>query len=64
MIYSGLEFGKYFELVRNVNCSNVLMAVTPALRMAFVINKLQFVFMSDKVSFKIVFFIMCIDLLR
>lgn len=49
MIYSGLEFGQYFELVRNVNCSSVLMAVTPAVRMAFVIIQLQFIFMSDKV---------------
>ncbi|CAH1399359.1 unnamed protein product [Nezara viridula] len=48
MIYSGLEFGQYFELVRNVNCSSVLMAVTPAVRMAFVMIQLQFIFMSDK----------------
>ncbi|KAG6462512.1 hypothetical protein O3G_MSEX013305, partial [Manduca sexta] len=30
MIYSGLEFGQYWELERNTNCHNVLLALTPA----------------------------------
>lgn len=47
MIYAGLEFGQYFELVNNVKCSSVLMAVTPALRMAFIVFQLQFIFVSD-----------------
>ena len=29
MIYSGLEFGQYFELERDTKCSNVLLALTP-----------------------------------
>nr|CAD7393884.1 unnamed protein product [Timema cristinae] len=41
MIYSGLEFGQYFELEKNTNCHNVLLAVTPATRMAFVILQMQ-----------------------
>nr|CAD7574447.1 unnamed protein product [Timema californicum] len=49
MIYSGLEFGQYFELEKNTNCHNVLLAVTPATRMAFVILQMQFIFLSNKV---------------
>nr|CAD7423613.1 unnamed protein product [Timema monikensis] len=48
MIYSGLEFGQYFELEKNTNCHNVLLAVTPATRMAFVILQMQFIFLSNK----------------
>nr|CAD7452531.1 unnamed protein product [Timema tahoe] len=49
MIYSGLEFGQYFELEKNTNCHDVLLAVTPATRMAFVIVQMQFIFLSNKV---------------
>nr|CAD7444717.1 unnamed protein product [Timema bartmani] len=48
MIYSGLEFGQYFELEKNTNCHDVLLAVTPATRMAFVIVQMQFIFLSNK----------------
>lgn len=52
MIYSGLEFGQYFELKQNTKCHNVLLAVTPATRMAFIIVQMQFIFMKNRVSIK------------
>ncbi|KAF4523612.1 hypothetical protein B566_EDAN014586 [Ephemera danica] len=48
MIYSGLEFGQYFELKPNTKCHNVLVAVTPATRMAFIIVQMQFIFMKNR----------------
>lgn len=35
MIYSGLEFGQFFELQQDTLCYNVLFALTPSSRMAF-----------------------------
>lgn len=50
MIYSGLEFGQYFELERNTKCHNVLLALTPATRMAFTFIQMYFIFLNDEVS--------------
>ncbi|XP_031782086.1 proton channel OtopLc isoform X1 [Nasonia vitripennis] len=48
MIYSGLEFGQYFELERNTKCHNIMLALTPATRMAFIFIQMYFIFLNDK----------------
>lgn len=50
MIYSGLEFGQYFELEPDTNCHNVLLALTPATRMAFIFIQMYFIFLNNEVS--------------
>lgn len=50
MIYSGLEFGQYFELERNTKCHNIMLALTPATRMAFIFIQMYFIFLNDKVN--------------
>ncbi|XP_059489873.1 proton channel OtopLc-like [Neocloeon triangulifer] len=47
MIYSGLEFGQYFELKKNTKCHNVYLAITPITRMAFIIAQMMFIFMKN-----------------
>lgn len=49
MIYSGLEFGQYFELEGNTKCHNVLLALTPATRMAFIFIQMYFIFLNNEV---------------
>ncbi|KAF5282177.1 hypothetical protein FQR65_LT02874 [Abscondita terminalis] len=48
MIYSGLEFGQYFELETNTKCHNVLLALTPATRMAFIFIQMYFIFLNNE----------------
>ncbi|XP_049779698.1 proton channel OtopLc-like [Schistocerca cancellata] len=48
MVYSGLEFGQFFELNDDTNCANVLQAVTPAARMLLTLLQMQFIFMNSK----------------
>lgn len=48
MIYSGLEFGQYFELERNTKCHNVLLALTPATRMVFIFVQMYFIFLNNE----------------
>ncbi|KAF4523613.1 hypothetical protein B566_EDAN014587 [Ephemera danica] len=48
MIYSGLEFGQYFELEEDSDCQNVLLAVTPAMRMVLTIMQIQFLFLNNR----------------
>lgn len=50
MIYSGLEFGQYFELERDTKCHNVLLALTPATRMAFIFIQMYFIFLNNEVG--------------
>lgn len=50
MIYSGLEFGQYFELERDTKCHNVMLAITPATRMAFIFIQMYFIFLNNEVS--------------
>lgn len=63
MIYSGLEFGQYFELTQNVNrdvdkkdvdekCVNWMAALTPASRMAFIFIQMYFIFLNNEVNIK------------
>lgn len=49
MIYSGLEFGQYFELEPATKCHNVLLVLTPATRMAFIFIQMYFIFLNDEV---------------
>ncbi|CAG4940547.1 unnamed protein product [Colias eurytheme] len=46
MVYSGLEFGEYFEM--KDRCRSVLSALTPALRMALTLAQMQFIFLTNK----------------
>ncbi|KAG4074262.1 hypothetical protein HA402_008671 [Bradysia odoriphaga] len=48
MVYSGLEFGQYFELKGDVGCQNVLIALTPAARTILSIVQMQFIFLNTK----------------
>ncbi|XP_012155326.1 uncharacterized protein LOC101455704 [Ceratitis capitata] len=48
MIYSGLEFGQYFELNPDTKCHNVLLALTPATRMAFIFIQMYFIFLNNE----------------
>lgn len=49
MIYSGLEFGQYFELEQNTKCHNIMLALTPATRMAFIFIQMYFIFLNNEV---------------
>lgn len=46
MVYSGLEFGEYFETTDR--CRYFLSALTPALRMALTLAQMQFIFLTNK----------------
>ncbi|GAB0087070.1 Otopetrin [Sergentomyia squamirostris] len=46
MVYSGLEFGQYFELNGNPGCSNIYMALTPVARMILCIIQMKFIFLN------------------
>jgi hypothetical protein len=46
MVYSGLEFGQYFELKNNSECNNILIAITPIARMLLSIIMMQFIFLN------------------
>ncbi|CAG9837991.1 unnamed protein product [Diabrotica balteata] len=49
MVYSGLEFGRYFELKNNPECnSNILQALTPVTRMVLTLVQVQFIFLNSK----------------
>ncbi|XP_018369217.1 PREDICTED: otopetrin-2-like isoform X4 [Trachymyrmex cornetzi] len=48
MIYSGLEFGQYFELEQNTKCHNIMLALTPATRMAFIFIQMYFIFLNNE----------------
>ncbi|CAD7090748.1 unnamed protein product [Hermetia illucens] len=46
MVYSGLEFGQFFELSGHPGCDNIFIALTPACRMALAIIQIQFIFLN------------------
>ncbi|KAJ8871228.1 hypothetical protein PR048_027534 [Dryococelus australis] len=48
MIYSVLEFGQYFDMKEDEKCHNALIALTPAVRVVFIITQLQFIFYTSK----------------
>ncbi|XP_022690986.1 uncharacterized protein LOC111261636 isoform X2 [Varroa jacobsoni] len=49
MIYSGLEFGQFFEYESTDQCS-ILHNLTPATRMAFTFFQLYFIFINSRVA--------------
>jgi hypothetical protein len=49
MIYSGLEFGQFFELESKEDCYNFLYGFTPSSNMLFTFLQLYFVFVNSKV---------------
>lgn len=51
MVYSGLEFGQYFELKEDGDCHNLLQAITPVTRMILTLVQMQFIFLNSKVSY-------------
>ncbi|CAG9762035.1 unnamed protein product [Ceutorhynchus assimilis] len=49
MVYSGLEFGRYFELRNIPECNYTsLQAITPAIRMILTLLQVQFIFLNQK----------------
>lgn len=48
MVYTGLEFGQYFELKEDDQCQNALIALNPAARMLLTIVQMQFIFLNTK----------------
>ncbi|KAJ3630790.1 hypothetical protein MTP99_011964 [Tenebrio molitor] len=44
VIYSGLQFGQYFELSSQKDCDNMLKAVKPLLRIIFALMQMLFIF--------------------
>ncbi|XP_049521231.1 proton channel OtopLc isoform X3 [Dermacentor silvarum] len=50
MIYSGLEFGQFFEMESDSKCYNILFSLTPATRMAFTFFQLYFIFINSRVA--------------
>lgn len=49
MIYSGLEFGQFFELESKEHCHNFLYGFTPSIHMAFTFFQLYFIFMNSQI---------------
>ncbi|KAI1289438.1 Proton channel OTOP1 [Halotydeus destructor] len=49
MIYSGLEFGQFFELESKEHCYSFLYGFTPSSHMAFTFFQLYFIFMNSTV---------------
>ncbi|UYV60265.1 Otopetrin [Cordylochernes scorpioides] len=50
MIYSGLEFGQFFELEADSHCYNILYGLTPSSRMLFTFIQLYFIFLNTRVT--------------
>jgi len=51
MIYSGLEFGQYFELKpENEKCHSYMIALTPTVRMIFTFMQMYFIFLNSKMA--------------
>uniref|UniRef100_A0A336KML1 CSON012925 protein n=1 Tax=Culicoides sonorensis TaxID=179676 RepID=A0A336KML1_CULSO len=48
MVYTGLEFGQYFELKEDDRCQNVLVAITPVARLLLSLVQMHFIFIYSK----------------
>ncbi|XP_030378082.1 proton channel OtopLc [Scaptodrosophila lebanonensis] len=46
MVYSGLEFGQFFELNGQPGCHDAFVAITPICRMVLCIAQVQFIFLN------------------
>lgn len=51
MIYSGLEFGQFFELESKEHCYSFIYGFTPGSHMIFTFIQLYFIFMNSRVLF-------------
>lgn len=49
VIYSGLQFGQFFELSSQPDCHNTLKAVKPLLRIIFALMQMLFIFSDSYV---------------
>ncbi|XP_071452998.1 proton channel OtopLc-like [Hetaerina americana] len=49
VIYSGLEFGQYFELSKGPDCSNIFLAINPLSRIVFTSVQMVFIFANNKI---------------
>lgn len=50
MIYSGLEFGQYFETTNKLKCDDFMLALQPASRLLFTFFQMYFAFLNAKVN--------------
>lgn len=50
MIYTGLEFGSFFEIPFTSPCHQILRGVNPLLQMIFTFMQMYFIFMNARVS--------------
>ena len=50
MIYCGLSMGQYFEMPPHDECTNILVVITPGLRLAFTFIQMYFIFLNASVS--------------
>lgn len=51
VIYSGLQFGQYWELSTTVECNMILKALKPMFRIIFGLMQMLFIFSYSNVSF-------------
>lgn len=51
MIYTGLEFGSFFEIPFTSPCHQILRGVNPLLQMIFTFMQMYFIFMNSRVGF-------------
>uniref|UniRef100_A0A336M5E8 CSON009315 protein n=1 Tax=Culicoides sonorensis TaxID=179676 RepID=A0A336M5E8_CULSO len=47
MVYSGLEFGQYFEMRSDPQCGSIFVALIPAMRMILTLTQMQFIFLNS-----------------
>lgn len=56
VIYSGIQFGQYFELSSEKDCVNILKALIPLFRITFSLMQMLFIFLYSNVSIKVLTF--------
>lgn len=62
MIYTGLEFGSFFEIPFTSPCHQILRGVNPLLQMIFTFMQMYFIFMNARVSWQVGRFVWVITL--
>ncbi|KAK3927549.1 Proton channel OtopLc [Frankliniella fusca] len=50
MIYTGLEFGTFFETPFSSTCYNILRGINPVLQMVFTFMQMYFIFMNSRLN--------------
>lgn len=51
MVYNGLEFGTFFEVLPTSPCYQILKGVNPVLQMIFTFMQMYFIFMNSRVCY-------------